>query len=160
MSEAKKDSPLQIMAGFAMLAGIFLMGRCSAAGEGEFGPIIPPTPSETPYNLGPPHNQMFEPPQQFYGDARVIVSFMLPESVPVICESDRANACFARNIGKPELILPNPCRWMGIESYASIACHELAHANGWKHPEKGDPDYPTLPDWSCRPPKLCKAGKP
>lgn len=35
-----------------------------------------------------------------------------------------------------ELYLPNPCRDKDVadpESYAHLACHELAHLNGWHH---------------------------
>lgn len=150
-----------------LLVFAFLLGRCST-GQGEdegltFGPLIAPTPSEASYDLGPPHNQMFEPPQQFFGDARVITTFMLPESVAAACQDERASACANYHGGRTELILPNPCRWFGIESYASLACHELAHANGWKHPERGDPDFPKFPEdyreAVCHPPARC-AGDP
>lgn len=158
MSDA---SPLQIATSILMVVGIFMAGRCTSDTPTEsFGPVVAPEPSQHEYYLGLPGSELFTPPKQFYGDIRVPVTFLLPESVGAACNApDWAVACNRRN----GIILPNPCRWREIESYAEIACHELAHVNGWRHPDRGDPDFP----WEkfegtkwCRPPMLCKAVKP
>jgi hypothetical protein len=81
------------------------------------------------------------PPVRYQGDRTVVVMFLDPEAVPAQCKAmgdglelpAYAQACQKGGL----IIMPNPCRWPTRSEYGDLACHELAHANGWpaNHPK-------------------------
>lgn len=76
------------------------------------------------------------PPHRYRGANTVLVEFLPPHAVPRRCaERGAANAIACGNADA--LTLPNPCGMPGAGSFADLACHELAHANGWppSHPK-------------------------
>lgn len=91
-------------------------------------------------DLGPRMSAGLTPPSAYQGDAVVSVSFVDPERVPALCEAMGARLAsgtyaLACQTGGT-IYLPNPCRWPNHSDYQRLACHELAHANGWpaNHP--------------------------
>lgn len=86
------------------------------------------------------------PPDQYRSDNAAVTLFVSPEALSKICgtaaESGKAIigcASILKN-GTPIVVLPNPCLMDADDFYAGIACHELAHVNGWRHA-----DTPTVP---------------
>lgn len=42
------------------------------------------------------------------------------------------------DIKKPYIYMPNPCTYpeaKDTKSYAHLLCHEIAHTEGWEHPQ-------------------------
>jgi hypothetical protein len=70
-----------------------------------------------------------EPPPQFRGDVTARIEFVAPERVSLRCMERGvpylANACTGQGL----MTMPNPCGFS--DAYAKIACHEMAHINGW-----------------------------
>jgi hypothetical protein len=69
------------------------------------------------------------PPAQFRGDVATRIEFVAPERVSLRCIERGvpflANACTGQGL----MTMPNPCGFS--DAYAKIACHEMAHINGW-----------------------------
>jgi hypothetical protein len=66
------------------------------------------------------------PPTRYQGDAVAGVVFTTEGGVQAMCPGVRyAVGC---TVGGT-IYLPNPCRWR--DAYATLACHELGHVNGW-----------------------------
>ena len=69
------------------------------------------------------------PPPQFRGDVATRIEFVAPERVSLRCIERGvpflANACTGQGL----MTMPNPCGFS--DAYAKIACHEMAHVNGW-----------------------------
>lgn len=74
------------------------------------------------------------PPERYQHGAAAVVLFM-DTDMDVFCQSiggvrapdQRIVACAKGRV----IYLPNPCRVQ--ETYAQLACHEMAHINGWTH---------------------------
>lgn len=72
------------------------------------------------------------PPPEFHGDRDAMVTFTAdPDAAcrPLSRPTDRRILACAYH---GALIVPNPCTQTG--AYADLLCHELGHANGWRHP--------------------------
>jgi len=78
-----------------------------------------------------PAPNVLRPPVEYQGDSNSMVTFTT--------DPDRVCRGISGHQGGPilgcefhgALVLPNPCQHAG--TYAEIACHEMAHANGWRH---------------------------
>lgn len=80
------------------------------------------------------------PPDRYQGDGSAPhTTFLTPQAgINLLCgtapKGFRTIACVT---GGGQLVLPNPCQtaYAG-QSYATVACHELGHLNGWpaNHP--------------------------
>jgi len=83
-----------------------------------------------------------QPPQALQHDASAHVKFIARGKVTPACEDLGAapertiEACTRGTL----IVMPNPCRWPGRESYAELMCHELGHVSGWRH--EADPRFP------------------
>ena len=73
------------------------------------------------------------PPVRYQSSAAYRVEFMAPSAVGARCRQlgsrvdDYIEGCVAAGV----MVLPNPCR--SSDTYAMLACHEMAHVNGWRH---------------------------
>lgn len=77
------------------------------------------------------------PPVRFTQDTQAQVSFVAPNKVAKACdEKDPQHLLEACQFGG-KIVLPNPCTFPLTDSYARLACHELAHVNNWPgdHPK-------------------------
>lgn len=77
-----------------------------------------------------------QPPPEYRGDAMVFVHYVARDRIEEMCAgaekrwlTDQVFAC-ARGL---LLILPNPCESPFRGYDGELACHELGHANGWRH---------------------------
>lgn len=79
-----------------------------------------------------PASAVQRPPPEFHSDRHAMVTFTAdPDTAcrPLSRPTDRRIlACEFHGA----LIVPNPCGQTG--AYADLLCHELGHANGWRHP--------------------------
>ena len=76
--------------------------------------------------------QVERPPPQFQGDRSVTITFVA--DADAACRKIKPDAHSGEIYGcaiYSALILPNPCGQTG--AYADLVCHELGHANGWRH---------------------------
>lgn len=76
------------------------------------------------------------PPRAYRGDGHANVVFS--SNVALDCQKaglyglpGQTNACAIIQGERTTLIVSNPCRQVG--NYAKTLCHELGHANGWRH---------------------------
>ena len=73
------------------------------------------------------------PPVRYQRGAVYRVEFITPSAVGARCRqlgsqtSQHIEGCVAAGV----MVLPNPC--YSADTYAALACHELAHVNGWRH---------------------------
>jgi hypothetical protein len=69
------------------------------------------------------------PPRRFRQDSAAQVSFVQPSLVGYACRDPDPllEACQWDD----RIVLPNPCTFPATDDYARLACHELAHRNGW-----------------------------
>ena len=82
------------------------------------------------------------PPPEYRGDVQASVFFLSPADVDDVCGNAVGRepgvvyfAC-SRPLGKGRgiIVLPNPCAYGERgERFAELACHEIAHVNGWIH---------------------------
>lgn len=70
------------------------------------------------------------PPARYRADATHTV--LITNRIAALCGNPDAYSCFQYNT----VYLPNPCLFPA-DFYATLACHEFGHANGWPstHPE-------------------------
>ena len=84
---------------------------------------------------GTPNSDM--PPLRFQGDNAVVVVFTDRQGIDGNCGKAQPGyvilACHRQHkeSGASIIFMPNPCLTGGLEFYAKLSCHELAHANGW-----------------------------
>lgn len=94
----------------------------------------------------------FWPPDQFRKDNASITLFLDVNGVAKLCGVPAADhksilGCAITAKDKvPIVVLPNPCLMQKDDFYAAIACHELAHINGWTHPDIPRAAQPSPPD--------------
>ena len=106
----------------------------SAAAPAAASPPPPPLPAAAPDPCRE-HNACarVRPPERYGRDATAVVAFVHPRFVPGTCgmavrEGFTLYACQRGDL----LVLPNPCGpGFAREWFAHLACHELAHRNGW-----------------------------
>ena len=74
-----------------------------------------------------------QPPVRYQSSTSYRVEFITPGAVGARCRQlgslarDHISGCVAAGV----MVLPNPCA--SGDPYAALACHELAHVNGWRH---------------------------
>lgn len=86
-------------------------------------------------------------PEELRGNNSTVIHFVSPEDVGAYCENRFAGACFHHNTNA--IVMPNPCEYVedwSVNSYTEALCHELAHANGWRHDDYRKIDIPTTGD--------------
>lgn len=96
-------------------------------------PAVWPTNAATE----PPNSTPFSdgiPPVRYQKENGSIVLFL--DDISTVCGKSGDPkmiliACQFEKDKAPILVLPNPCKFAGIDWYARIACHELGHRNGW-----------------------------
>lgn len=86
--------------------------------------------------------EIYPPDPRFYAATSAVIHFeALDGDIDKTCvnvgvirtEEYRLAACAGVKTGKWHMWVKNPC---GIEeSYAKELCHEMAHVNGFRHPE-------------------------
>lgn len=93
----------------------------------------PPLPKNAPphatwYNTG-------SPPYRYQGDVKVTIYFEQPNKINRDGQGGQVGctgAVFAYSLqDKNTIHLPNPCTYPASDAYARLACHEMAHINGW-----------------------------
>lgn len=89
---------------------------------------------ETDIPAGPPSLEI-PPPLRFRGENVALVLFV-HDVRPFCPQPSPGRTVIACQIDSPQLhlplmVMPHPCAAMGLDAYAYIACHELAHVNGW-----------------------------
>jgi hypothetical protein len=79
-------------------------------------------------------------PPEYQGNTHATIVTLTPDEIQTACGNDDPahwtiyGCAFNKN---RRIIMPNPCTYpevTDIDSYAYLACHELAHINGFKHP--------------------------
>lgn len=83
-----------------------------------------------------PSNDTILPPRRYRADSTVTVRFVSDvvsecQALGLNGRSTQPDACAVISSSKKELVIPNPCGQSG--AYARLLCHELGHANGWRH---------------------------
>lgn len=122
----------RILAG--IVAGIVLGFWCAPTVP-QFGAIdannlrLFPSTGAIGYAL-PQLDDVSLPPVEMRGDARVIVEFINPQMMEVVC-GEWTTACTHNGV----IRMPNPCKLLDFR-YANLMCHELGHVMGWTHPEE------------------------
>jgi predicted Zn-dependent protease len=82
-------------------------------------------------------------PQQYRGNAKVTVYFTDEKGIAKHCGVSRdpsLTTLACSQINGHKMVVLNPCLDQDAdtpETYAHVLCHELAHVNGWEHPEAG-----------------------
>lgn len=79
------------------------------------------------------------PPAEFRGEVASVVLFTGREGIAQACGEPPAGmvrlGCQGLTGDGISLIaIANPCLFPADDFFAGIMCHELAHANGWRHP--------------------------
>lgn len=85
------------------------------------------------------------PPMQFRGDASVGVSFVGDVDSATACGNAGHDHHFVACTRNGVMVLPNPCSF-DDEYFAHLACHELAHRNGWAADHPGAIPWPKAGD--------------
>lgn len=93
------------------------------------------------------------PPPKYQGDLLAPTWFVQFDKIPGLCgyptpKQGRFEGCSLPG----KMVLPNPClaEFSG-QSFARLACHELAHQQGWpaSHPDAhGRPQGPPMKDYA------------
>lgn len=76
--------------------------------------------------------QVERPPEEYQGDRNSMVTFT--SDVDAACRRIKPAAHSGEIYGCAyfsAIVVPNPCLHSGY--YAELMCHEMAHANGWRH---------------------------
>jgi hypothetical protein len=79
----------------------------------------------------------FQIPKQYQGNRTLVVHFTTQEDIEAHCGKMQypfhTMGCELKN----EVYVPNPCTDPGANdpnTYTHLLCHEIAHTNGWTHP--------------------------
>lgn len=79
------------------------------------------------------------PPDEFKRHNLALVLFVGRDGIAKFCGAPppgivRLGCQYVTEKGLPIIAIANPCLFPKTDFFAGIACHELAHVNGWSHP--------------------------